>query len=148
MNRIETYFDPEVGGWMVRGTRRPNNRIFPDKTSAEKYAQRAEKARERNYRNLTLSYDDIYNTSITAADMPHSPTNGRRNGGTEAGGGFKDAFEDIWDDTSATRTLGELVDMSKHNSDVASFLTRLYRTYPYGNIHNALTTLLGYPEGD
>ena len=146
MNRIEAYFDTEIGAWMLKGTRRKSNKIFPDQTSAERAARRAEKARQYNYRSIKISYDDIYLTSISAEDMPSSPINGYRNRGPAEGSGFKNAFEDIWDDTSASRTLGELMDMSQTDSDVSSFLSRLFRTHPDPMIHRALTVLLNYPE--
>lgn len=146
MNRIEAYFDQEIGAWMLKGTRRKSNKIYPDQASAERAARRAEKARQSNYRSIKVSYDDIYLVSITADDMPNSPINGYRNRGTAEGSGFKNAFEDIWDDTSATRTLGELVDMAKTDSDVSAFLSRLFRTHRDSTIHKALTVLLDYPE--
>lgn len=162
MNKIEAYFDSEVGGWMVRGTRRPNNRIFQDRASAERYAQKAQNARQKiidNYRNLELSYDDIYGISITASDMPNSPIYGEKNEGTNEGNGFKTAFEDIWEDTSAPRTLGYLVDKAKSDSDVLAFLKQVRITYGeqidlvlledlkdeakiFSTIRGALTTLL------
>ena len=64
MNKIEAYFDSEIGAWMLRGTRRKSNKIFPDQASAERAARRAEKARQTNYRNIKITYDDIYLTSI------------------------------------------------------------------------------------
>lgn len=146
MNRIEAYFDQEIGAWMLKGTRRKSNKIYPDQASAERAARRAEKARQSNYKGVKVSYDDIYLVSITADDMPNSPINGYRNRGTAEGSGFKNAFEDIWDDTSATRTLGELVDMAKTDSDVSAFLSRLFRTHTDPIVHKALTVLLDYPE--
>lgn len=147
MKQIRAYYDNEVNAWMRTGS----NKIFESEKAAERDASRAENAREKYYENqssdIELSYEDIYGRDIvTADDMPHGSPPYTYDEGSSAGRGFKDAYEDIWDDTSASRTLKELVAMSETNNDIKALLDRVRILSSDVKVRNTLTVLMNYPE--
>lgn len=95
----------ELGGY----TRPGSTRIYESREQAEKVAKRYINKTERvikKLKDIKIAYGDIYGNIVTWRETADYS-------GSESGGGFYQAFNDIWstaDPRSTSRTLGWLFD--------------------------------------